>query len=279
MNSRNRPLVAIGGIGGSGTRVVAAFLHMLDYYLGDDINESLDNLWFTLLFKRRSILIENDLEFGRLLSLFAFRMSGGRLLADEERTHILGLADHERLQHPRDWLRERARSFCEDQTSKLPSQPWAWKEPNTHVMIDRLMQLHGDLRYLHVVRHPLYMAMSQNQNQLQNWGPIFLNRDVAIEPRLSLSYWCAAHRRMTKFMRLWSDRMITIDFDELCVSPDRLCIKIAKFLDVQLRADVLSNFRKFLVRPLLVGQFNNIDLQQFDPTDLEYLTRIGYPLS
>jgi len=242
MYSRNLPPVAIGGIGGSGTRVVATFLHMLDYYLGDDLNESLDNLWFTLLFKRRSILIENDLEFGRLLSLFAFRMSGGGFLSDEERTHILGLADHERLQHSRDWLRERARSFCEDQISKLPSQPWGWKEPNTHVIIDRLMELHVNLRYLHVVRHPLYIAMSPNQNQLQNWGPIFLNRDVVIEPRLSLSYWCAAHRRMIKFMQRWSDRMITIDFDELCDSPDRLCVKIAKFIDIRLRADVLSNF-------------------------------------
>jgi hypothetical protein len=61
----NQPhMVAIGGVGGSGTRLGAALLQVLGYYIGDDLNESLDNLWFTLLFKRRSILLENlDLDF------------------------------------------------------------------------------------------------------------------------------------------------------------------------------------------------------------------------
>ena len=44
--------VAIGGVGGSGTRVVAEVLKCLGFYLGSLLNSSLDNLWFTLLFKR-----------------------------------------------------------------------------------------------------------------------------------------------------------------------------------------------------------------------------------
>ena len=46
-------ITAIGGLGGSGTRVFAAMLRHAGVYIGDDLNGPLDNLWFTVLFKRR----------------------------------------------------------------------------------------------------------------------------------------------------------------------------------------------------------------------------------
>ncbi len=47
----NRPLVAIGGMGGSGTRLIARILVECGIYMGSDLNEALDNLVFTRLFK------------------------------------------------------------------------------------------------------------------------------------------------------------------------------------------------------------------------------------
>lgn len=44
--------VAIGGVGGSGTRVFAEILRGFGFYIGDCLNGALDNLWFTLLCKR-----------------------------------------------------------------------------------------------------------------------------------------------------------------------------------------------------------------------------------
>ena len=44
--------VAVGGIGGSGTRLIAQLLSALDYDMGSDFNDSLDDLGFTALFKR-----------------------------------------------------------------------------------------------------------------------------------------------------------------------------------------------------------------------------------
>jgi hypothetical protein len=271
--------VAIGGIGGSGTRVVAAFLDMMGYYLGDDLNDAKDNLWFTLIFKRRSILVEGDPDFRALVSLFCSRMSGKTTISAQERTRILGLADKERLQHSTDWLSERASSFCNGTTSKHPHQPWGWKEPNTHIVIDRILGILPELRYIHIVRHPLDMAVSNNQNQLQNWGPIFLNHDVTIEPRLSLSYWCAAHRRVVDFMRCWSERTMMIDFDSLCAKPDPYCALIGKFLGANVSDEALSHFRNYLVHPGSSGRFSGkVDLKQFDPADLTYVAEIGYPM-
>jgi hypothetical protein len=44
--------VAIRGVGGSGTRLVADIVLELGFYLGADLNYERDNLWFTLLLKR-----------------------------------------------------------------------------------------------------------------------------------------------------------------------------------------------------------------------------------
>src|SRR5580658_3856252 len=103
--------VAVGGVGGRGTRLGAALLQILGYYIGDDLNESLDNLWFTLLFKRRSILMECRADLFTLVSLFFSRMSGEMNFSGEEHARVLRLARDGRLQHPQEWLRQRAESF------------------------------------------------------------------------------------------------------------------------------------------------------------------------
>jgi hypothetical protein len=205
-------------------------------------------------------------------------MSGITSLSESERARIFLLAEQERLQHSREWLIERAYSFFNGKTSKRPGQPWCWKEPNTHIIIDRIFRFQPNLRYIHVVRHPLAMAESNNQNQLQNWGPIFLNRDVSIEPRLSLSYWCAAHRRIIDFVRCWPERTMIIEFDALCATPDLHCTKIARFLGTELRADVVADFRKFVRRSEPTPRVRSPELAQYDPSDLAYVGEIGYTL-
>jgi hypothetical protein len=268
--------VAVGGVGGGGTRVVATLLDMLGYFIGDDLNVSLDNLWFTLLFKRRSILLESDASFRELVSLFFSRMSGRLDLSDAARGRLFELAEQDRLQHPSGWLTARAASFAGGQTAKRPGQPWGWKEPNTHVVIDRIFSAHADLRYIHVVRHPLDMAISQPQNQLEFWGPVFLDRDVAVEPRQSLSYWCAVHRRALDFLRSWPERTLMIEFDALCAAPDEHAAKIAEFLGAAPSDKLLADFRAFVRPPPSAGRFRGGDLGVYDPADLAYVAQLGY---
>ena len=47
----DQPLICVGGVGGSGTRVIAMILASLGLNIGNNLNEALDNLTFTLLFK------------------------------------------------------------------------------------------------------------------------------------------------------------------------------------------------------------------------------------
>jgi hypothetical protein len=269
--------VAIGGIGGSGTRLGAVLLQMLGYYIGDDLNIFLDNLWFSLLFNRRSVLMEDRSDFSGLVALFLARMSSESNFSDEQRARVLTLARDDRIQHSRDWLRDRAESFLGGGSSRRPGQPCGWKEPNTHVIIDRLLELHPDLRYIHFTRHPLDMAFSTNQNQLVNWGSVLLSRNVAHEPRQSLAYWCAAHRRTRAIMKRWPERTISVDFDELCVDPQVQGERVANFLETAVPDHFHAGLRE-LIDPSgrSSGRFKTEDLTQFFADDMNYVRDLGY---
>ena len=86
--------VGVGGIGGSGTRVVAEVLGKVNYYMGSHLNRALDNLWFTLLFKRPQWLRRASREGGdevlRGLRIFEKAMTEGLRsdLSDAERGFI-----------------------------------------------------------------------------------------------------------------------------------------------------------------------------------------------
>ena len=53
--NNNQP-IAIGGLGGSGTRLFAQIMYIFNVYMGSNINDTDDNLYITFLFKRKEIL-------------------------------------------------------------------------------------------------------------------------------------------------------------------------------------------------------------------------------
>ena len=274
MTSNSPFPVIVGGIGGSGTRLVAGLLQIFGYYIGDDLNDSLDNHWFTLLFKRRSILLESDAHFHRLFSLFVSRMSGETRLTESERQCISDLASEERLLHDRDWLTERVRSFLSNLTSKRPAQPWGCKEPNAHVVIERILPLHPDLRYIHLIRHPLDVAASRNQNQLQLWGPVYLDRDLPRGQAAAMSYWCAVHRRMARVMRQWPGWTMMADFAALTTRPAEECGRLGTFLEAEITGAAVTAFCALLGE--LPERRARPSVSQFDHEDLVYAAKVGY---
>jgi len=270
------PSAAIGGIGGSGTRVGASLLQLCGYYIGADLNEALDNLWFTLLFKRRSVLMDTADDFRRLAELFFAKMAN-RPIGEIDCAAVLHrLTERGRPQHDRDWLAARASSFAEPSTVPSSTGPWAWKEPNTHIVIDQLLAMHSDLRYIHFVRHPLDMALSDNKNQLETWGPILLDRDVTFDAKDALAYWCAAHQRIASILGRWPERSLLVDFDALCETPEEHARRIAEFLGFDPDDALLARWRALLMRPASTGRFRSVDLTQFDPGDLDYVASLGF---
>lgn len=265
--------VAIGGVGGSGTRLVAQVVQALGVHLGDDLNQALDNLWFTLLFKRIEALHCSEQEFDRLTRALVSGLTGGQPPDDPLRQLVENCAVQDREQHPAKWLGDRAASLLD--AAARPSRSsgtWGWKEPNTHLFIERLWQRLPTLRYIHVVRHGLDMAYSRNQNQLQLWGEQVLGEDGPITPARSLAYWCCVHQRMQQLLADNPERMYWLDYDALCREPERILGDLCVFLDIDASQAQSLNVPVVQQAP----RHTSLSIDALAPENVAYVRSLGY---
>lgn len=285
MNNLKYP-VGVGGVGGSGTRVVADLLRELGFHLGDDLNDPLDNLWFTLLFKRRGMLTGEvtDAEFRFCWEAFEAAMTGTGAARrggwDQLPPFLDTLVRDGRSQHSPEWLAQRANSLLAAlRASRETGNPWAWKEPNSHMVLDRLLQFVPGLRFVLVIRNGLDMAWSANQNQPAFWEGLVLPPGAGIpEPpsRAALAYWCAAHRRAFSLGQAIGERFHTVYFDRLCVSPRDEISRLFEFLGATVDSDNLTRISRIVKRPSSIGRYRSRPLKDFDPADIEYVRSLGF---
>jgi len=264
--------LAIGGVGGSGTRLVAQWVGQLGYYLGDDLNDADDNLWWSLLFKRRDVLVMPAHELRALQEVFLARLAGTLRITPEVRALVEGVAATPHPKYAAGWLAERAASFLTEPAGT--PERWGWKEPNTHVLLEQFLAADPELRYVHLYRNGLEMAFSRNNQQVRTWGPVLLGRDVTTEPRDKLAYWCAAHRRMTALAERHHARVLTVRFESLLTHPDEELARIAAFAGVTPERELAAEFAARLQRP--VNRVEEELTDRLDPADLDYLRTVGY---
>ncbi len=272
--------IAVGGLGGSGTRVAAQILTRLGVKLSGPLNYALDSIWYALLFKRRAALVETDGEFNLLAELFFERLRGRRINVSEHRPLIEGFTRTPRQTTGADQIMEAARSFLADDqaTPAAPGELVGWKEPNTHAVVERFLRFQPEFRYIHVMRHGVDMAIGGNQNQLRFWGPIFLERTDLSGPGDSLSFWRAVHQRIDRLERLYPGRLLTVKFEDLCLNTDAAVKMIAKFLDVNVNEQTLAEINDYCIAPPSIGRYRSASLDAFSPDDIEYVAAKGYAL-
>jgi len=94
--------VIVGGVGGSGARVVSQLLQGIGYRPGDHLNASHDNLWFSFLFNRRTYTLRPRSSWDSRSSILSARllarlMDGEAQLTDEDWPLLVAaLQDHTR---------------------------------------------------------------------------------------------------------------------------------------------------------------------------------------
>jgi len=288
--SENGPVV-IGGIGGSGTRVVAEILALFGFYLGSDLNSASDNLTYTLLFKRPEWFKKNINNTRRLVT--GLRIMEKSLLTGEPlsfrqkiflRKAVLDMSKHGHNREKSgtgEWPLERLAHI--KATVKLDEgryRGWGWKEPNCHLALPVLGEYFPHLRYIHTVRHGLDMAFSSNQQQLYNWAPLFGIKlpETPLEiPAASFRYWVEANRRvLSAGNQLGSEKFLLVNFDELCTNPLPGVIKIAEFLQIRLPDELISEASKLLVMPNSTGRYKEHPEYKFDSKDLSFLKEAGF---
>ncbi len=282
-DSRLIPRVAIGGIGGSGTRVLAKIIRMAGLQLGGDLNDALDNLWFTLLFKERGVSALDDAAFDRRLRLFIAANAGGMPLDDRQRQELRQLStiprpDEHRPQHDRAWLAARAESAVLAAAAPAHDRPWGWKEPNTHICIDRIAARLPTLKYIHLARNGLDMAYSANCAQLAFWGQALLGRPVLRRPRDALAYWCAVHRRIFSIARELKGRFLFLRFEDLCAEPVTEIRRVMEFLEIPVSSQCLREMAAAVRTPPSIGRWRERSLDVFDAQDVAYVGTLGFDI-
>jgi hypothetical protein len=271
--------IAIGGIGGSGTRVIAAILREAGIDIGAELNSSLDNLWFTFLFKDHDIRDISDHEFRQRVALFRSAMVGGPAPTADDVALIDALSRKERTGFNLEWHGERARSLLAALTERKEPHAWGWKEPNTHIVLDRLAATLPDLRYIHVARNGLDMALSKNQNQPRMWGKLAFGEAVEVTPRQSVKFWCWAHRRVLAMAKELGPRFLFVRFEDLCESPESEIGRLLSFAGIEPDADLVRRATLLVFPPASLGRHKSLDLATIDAADIQYMKQLGFDVA
>jgi hypothetical protein len=203
-------------------------------------------------------------------------MVGEGRLTSADQDWVRSLAAVDRSPHDAAWLRLRVESLLATQPRRRAG-PWGWKEPNTHVFLDRLPTAFPGMKYIHVVRNGLDMAHSRNQNQLRLWGAMFLERsEYEITPSWSLKYWCRVHQRITALGERMPGRFLWLDYDRFCSAPEEGLRTLVSFLGASVTASGESSLLKLVRVPDSIGRFRAHGLRIFDPADVEYVESLGF---
>jgi len=255
--------------------LVAEVFQNLGVYMGSETNGSHDNLWFTMLFRRKDILDIDADEFEHRLDIFASAMTGSRALGEEDKNYLAGLVADLKPKR-REWAKKRANSLL-DKPEALPSQSlWGWKEPNTHIVLKRLLQLHPGLKYIHVMRNGLDMAYSNNQNQPRFWHGHLNQHRRTVSPEESLHFWCRTHEKILEMSKTFPDAIKLVRLEDICSNPDTEIAEMAAHSGLSPSPTEIGRLTKLVKRPESIGRFRNHSLSGFAQDDLRFVRQMGY---
>ena len=279
----NGPIV-IGGVGGSGTRLVAEILSSFGIFLGDDLNIASDNLLYTLLFRRSTWFyksIQNKKRIHTGLSVLEKLLLKKYRLTIQEIWFLL-YAGTDMTLHYRDqksWSLLRLKKIINNRRFKDPQyNGWGWKEPNSYLILEDLIDHFDSLKFIHTIRHGADMAFSKNQRQLKTWGELYgITQTENIDPRASLKFWARANQTIADLGDvLGPDQYLLINFDLLCQTPELVIDELISFLELDIDKTIYQAALKFPKTPPSQGRYKKHDLSQFDSNDLEVVKLFGF---
>lgn len=244
----SRPPVVVGGVGGSGTRVIAAVLERSGVFIGRELNESADNMTIARKFPE----IRDGILDG----------------CSDDRTFI-------------DFVESVFDQFKSQMMDQLAGstgdyQRWGWKIPANYMLLGYLDKIFPGLRYIHVVRHGLDMAFSSNQNQLNNWVRFFnIEQSFGPLPKRSLEFWIRANEfAIHTGTKLLLDRFLLLNFDQVCKQSEELFSLLSEFIPgINLDVEFISSY---VGTPGSIGRHKQQDLTQFTPNQLDSVRKLGF---
>ncbi|MGB6229681.1 MAG: sulfotransferase [Litorimonas sp.] len=273
--------IVVGGLGGSGTRVLAEVVSGLGVHIGDCLNHANDNRWFALLFRRESWSVaapHGDVRTS--LDLFArASLDGLQGRTNAEERALIGAAWS-------DWLLARTQPAEARQVRdallgsaglvRADHLGWGWKEPNSHVFIPEIARRFPRARFVLLVRNGLDMAFSRNQLQLRQWGPRF-GLSGKPTPETALDYWIRANQRARDGLdRHLPGHWLELRFEAMVRDPRKAVGDVADLIGAEAKYSELDRLAAYVQSPTTVGRFRDRDLSVFRDDQLETLRKLGF---
>ena len=275
------------------------------------MNIANDNLWFTLLFTSRPSWYspKANSESAKALRLFEKTMTGtltpgrdeinlitrsaidaglhGYIYVRPDRGYLpvrslIRLLPPLRRIITMGWMFGRAATILRSNRVDLSKYTnWGWKEPASYIYLQHLNTYFGDrVKYIHVIRHGLDMAYSHNQGHLVRWGDIFgveVPSEKKFLPKASLDYWVKANRSTIDLGKLLlGDRFLVINFDELCISPQRQIDQLLGFLNIDTSNIDRTKLTNLFRTPSSIGRYKKQNLDIFNRADFDAVQKLGF---
>ena len=275
-----RRLVAVGALGGSGTRVVAQILMQLGVDLGGVLNQPNDNLIFTALFKSPTwYKVSNKKDFRRRLRIFD-RFMSGQALSMSDKYELLKSSFLNRT-IGRDYSFY-YKVFLKRRDARR-SDFWGWKEPNTQLYLEEINDFYPDIKYIHVLRNGLDMAFSKNIYQLKNWGfkyNIFIN-DLEDDQEISikqLDYWIQSTKEVLSKRYKLHDRFYLLNYTDFCLDPEKEIDQLITFLQINVNNKEQDKLIELVKTPSSFDRYKSKDISFFREDQLEFVEEMGFSI-
>jgi len=231
----SKTIVAIGALGGSGTRAVAKVFLEMGVFMGDKLNISKDNLLFTILFKnpiwyRTSSKEDKELR----LRIFQKYMEGCELNLSESNELDKAISTNPTF--------KKRLNFNLKQTGYINEKTniWGWKEPNTQIFVSEILNFFPQLKYIHILRHGIDMAFSNNNQQLNNWGwkygiELSGNEDKNQIATKQLEYWVKSTKDVLAKIKVFNEKVLILNHSKFCTQPQQEIDRIIEFIGIPIK--------------------------------------------
>ena len=243
--------VAVGAVGGSGSRLVRNILLSLGVEMMNGISEAGDaHAWPPM---------------DRILSSSGARHSSRAAMC----SHTFAVLE----------------SFLQELADRPESRARVgWKNPNTFLWLPELAQYFPQFRYVHVIRHGLDMAYSRNirQFRMSHWYFGIQTHEMGQNPNEPigrdrvLDYWIESNRYALKQFKLLPERHFLLVYDDLCENPQEEIERLAQFLDLSDTKNIVDATAQVTPNPSIGRYKDNNWRADFRPDQIEAVRELGF---
>jgi Sulfotransferase family len=250
-NILNAPVV-IGGVGGSGTRVIARIVRRAGYFLGTNLTGAEDAVEFWEFYDR-------------WINRFLLRKQ-------------VPLSREERILMKLDWERRLARHLL---VLPSPDSRWGWKNPRSILLLAFFHETYPDMKFIHVVRDGRDMAFSATaQDQCRMHGAALCRENRAASAVETAAFWSETNLMAAQYAETnMQNGYLRIKFETLCAKPRESVEELLSFLGDKM-SDACQIAAEHIILPETIGRWRECTegnlLEEIQLKAQDALQKFGY---